>query len=278
MLKFQDNYTTLLATFENFILLVYTIIDDLYQQVVPTSVSKRRNVNTAKLSDPEMIPLSICGELLGIASENAWYSFVKRNYRHLFPNLCCRTRFNRTRRTLLQVTELLRQNIRQVFPVPHRRYFVIDSFPLPVCKFGRARYCRSSRTDGADYGKCPSKKETYFGFKVHALITLEGYITAFEITPASVDDREGLRDLAQNRLGLVVLGDKGYTGKLLWEDMMKPSNYKENWPKEVRQLIFRFRRRVETVCSQLAEQTNAERVLAKSFRKPCEGFFCFFTF
>lgn len=53
------------------------------------------------------------------------------------------------------------------------------------------------------------QKETYFGFKVHALITLEGYITAFEITPTSVDDREGFRDLAQNRHGLVILGDKG---------------------------------------------------------------------
>lgn len=71
---------------------------------------------------------------------------------------------------------------------------MIDSFPLPVCKFGRAHFCRSFRVDGANYGKCPSKKETYFGFKVHALITLEGYITAFEITPASVDDREGLRE------------------------------------------------------------------------------------
>ena len=80
------------------------------------------------------------------------------NYRHLFPNLCCRTRFNRTRRALLQVTELLRQKINRVFPVPCSRYFVIDSFPLPVCKFGRARYCRSFRLDGADYGKCPSKK------------------------------------------------------------------------------------------------------------------------
>lgn len=278
MLKFQDDYTTLIATFEDFILLVYTIIDDLYQQFVPTSVLKRRNAGTAKLSDPEIITLSICGELIGIDSENAWYSFVKRNYRHLFPNLCCRTRFNRTRRALLQVTELLRQKINRVFPVPCSRYFVIDSFPLPVCKFGRARYCRSFRPDGADYGKCPSKKETYFGFKVHALITLEGYITAFEITPASVDDREGLRDLAENRLGLVILGDKGYTGKLLWEDMMrqgvclmslKPSNYKENWPKEVRQLIFRFRRRVETVFSQLTEQMNGERVLAKSFRGLC---------
>ena len=278
MLKFQGDYTTLIATFEDFILLVYTIIDDLYQQFVPLSVSKRRNADAAKMSDSEIITLSICSELISIDSENAWYSFVKRNYRHLFPNLCCRTRFNRTRRALLQVTELLRQKIGQVLPVPHSRYFVIDSFPLPVCRFGRARYCRSFRADGANYGRCPSKKETYYGFKVHALITLEGYITAFEITPASVDDREGLRDLAENHLGLVILGDKGYTGRILWEDMkqqgvclmsLKPSNYKENWPREVRQLIFRFRRRVETVFSQLTEQTNAERVLAKSFRGLC---------
>ncbi len=278
MLKFQDDYTTIIATFEDFILLVYAIIDDLYQQFVPSSVSQRRNITTAKMSDSEIITLSICSELAGVDSENAWYSFVKRNYRHLFPNLCCRTRFNRTRRNLLQVTELLRQKIHLVFPIPDSRYFVIDSFPLPVCKFGRARYCSSFRENGANYGKCPSKKETYFGFKVHALITLEGYITAFEITPASVDDREGLRDLAENRLGLVVLGDKGYTGETLFEDMhekgiclmsLKPSNYKTNWPRMLRQLIFRFRRRVETVFSQLSEQMNAEKVLAKSYRGLC---------
>lgn len=278
MLKFQDDYTTIIATFEDFILLVYTIIDDLYHQFVPTSVSQRRNVDTAKMSDSEIITLSICGELAGIDSENAWYSFVKRNYRHLFPRLCSRTRFNRTRRALLQVTELLRQKLTHSFPIPTSRYFVIDSFPLPVCKFGRAHYCRSFRVDGANYGKCPSKKETYFGFKVHALITIEGYITAFEITPASVDDREGLRDFAENHLCLTVLGDKGYTGEQLWEDMqekgiclmsLKPSNHKNNWPKEVRQVIFRFRRRIETVFSQLSEQLNAEKVLAKSFRGLC---------
>lgn len=278
MLKFQNDYTTIIATFEDFILLVYTIIDDLYLQFVPISVSQRRNVNTAKMSDSEIITLSICGELIGIDSENAWYSFVKRNYRHLFPNLCSRTRFNRTRRALLQVTELLRQKLTHAFPIPTSRYFVIDSFPLPVCKFGRARYCRSFRADGANYGKCPSKKETYFGFKVHALITIEGYITAFEITPASVDDREGLRDFAENHLCLTVLGDKGYTGEQLLEDMqkkgiclmsLKPSNHKNNWPREIRQIIFRFRRRVETVFSQLSEQLNAEKVLAKSFRGLC---------
>ena len=278
MLKFKDDYTTLTATFEDFILLVYTVIDDLYQRSVPVCVSQRRNVHTAKMSDSEIITLSICGELIGIDSEKAWYSFVKRNYRHLFPHLCCRTRFNRTRRALLQVTELLRQKLAQSFPIPDSRYFVIDSFPLPVCKFGHARYCRSFREDGANYGKCPSKKETYFGFKVHALITIEGYVTAFEITPASVDDREGLRDLAENHLRVTILGDKGYTGENLLQDMrekgiclmsLKPSNHKNNWPKEIRQLIFRFRRRVETVFSQLSEQLNAEKVLAKSFHGLC---------
>ena len=76
MLKFQNDYTTFIATFEDFILLVYTIIDDLYQQFVPVSVSQRRNVDTAKMSDSEMIALCICGELIGIDSENAWYSLV----------------------------------------------------------------------------------------------------------------------------------------------------------------------------------------------------------
>lgn len=278
MLKFQDNHTTTIETFEDFILTAFVMIDELYKQFAPPVVSKRRHVLNAKLSDSEIITISICGELVGIDSENAWYSFVKKNYRHLFPSLCSRSRFNRTRRALLQVTELLRQKLLTAFSMPLSQYFVIDSFPLAVCKFGRARYCRSFRSDGANYGKCPSKKETYFGYKVHALITLEGFITSFEVTPASVDDREGLRDMVINQPGLVVLGDKGYVGETLTQEMktqgiclmsLKRSNSKQDWPRPVRQLIFRLRRRVETVFSQLSEQLNAERVIAKSFQGLC---------
>ena len=50
---------------------------------------------------------------------------------------------------------------------------------------------------------------------------------------------------------------------------LKRSNSKENWPKSVRQLIFKLRRRVETVFSQLSSQLNARRVLAKSFQGLC---------
>ena len=51
---------------------------------------------------------------------------------------------------------------------------------------------------------------------------------------------------------------------------LKRSNSKADWPKSMRQLIFKLQRRVETVfSSQLNEQLNAERVLAKSFRGLC---------
>ena len=278
MLKFQNNNTTVPASFEDFFLTTYVIVDELYHRFAPTKVINRRHVLDAKLSDPEIITISLCGELVGVDSENAWFSFVKKNYRHLFPQICSRSRFNRTRRALMQTTELLRQKLISSFPVPISPYCIIDSFPLAVCKFGRARYCKAFRSDGADYGKCPSKKETYFGYKVHALVTLEGYITAFEITPASTDDREGLRDLMQGCSNLTVLADKGYVGENLMQEMkkqsiclfaLKRSNSKTNWPKPVRQMIFKLRRRVETVFSQLSGQLNAERVLAKSFQGLC---------
>ena len=111
MLKFHTNDTTLLATFEDFITTVFVMIDDLYRRYAPPEVAKRRHALDAKLSDSEIITVSLCGELAGIDSENAWYSFVKRNYQHLFPNLCSGSRFNRTRRALLQTTELLRQKL-----------------------------------------------------------------------------------------------------------------------------------------------------------------------
>lgn len=65
-------------TFEDFILIAYVVIDDRYHQFAPSEVISRRHVLDVKLSDPEIIIISICDELAGIDSENAWFSFVKR--------------------------------------------------------------------------------------------------------------------------------------------------------------------------------------------------------
>ena len=274
MLKFHPNYITTIENLEDFILTVFVLIDDLYQEYVPSSISQRRQIQTAKLSDSEIITIAICGETMGIDSEQAWFSFVKKNLRSLFPTIGSRSRFHRTRKALCSTMELLREKLLSMFSIFHSSYAIVDSFPLPVCKFGRAHFCRSFRGFGADYGYCPSKKETYFGYKVHVLITLQGFITQFEVTPASTDDREGLRDLSEVCSHSVLLADKGYISQDLTKELgqqnicllaLKRSNSKNNWLKPIRKVIVRQRRKIETIFSQLCEQLNIERVTAKSY-------------
>ena len=72
-----------------------------------------------------------------------------------------------------------------------------------------------------------------------------------------------------------MLGDKGYISKGLVaqlkaekEILLLPAqgnNSKIQHPKAIRQLVFKLRRRIETTGSQLTQQLNMERVLAKSF-------------
>lgn len=69
-------------------------------------------------------------------------------------------------------------------------------------------YCKSFWQDGTDYRKYLSKKETYFDFKVYALVTLESFINIFEVTPTSIDNREGFRDLIVSPFNLIILADK----------------------------------------------------------------------
>ena len=123
---------------------------------------------------------------------------------------------------------------------------------------------------------CPSKKETYYGYKVHALCAKNGFITDFIITPASIDDRAAVWELTeQYNRHLLLIGDKGYISPTLAFDLhrerdidlifMKKNNDKTQYSKTLRQIIFKIRRRIETSFSQLSEQLNIEVVKAKSF-------------
>ena len=119
------------------------------------------------------------------------------------------------------------------------------------------------------------QKQTYFGFKVHAITTSGGAIKAFEITPANIDDRKGLEDLSSVvKAGSDILADKGYVSTKLSEKLkeqgqtllaLKRANARQPYSPELRKEIFKRRRRIETTFSQLAEQLNAQRVLAKTF-------------
>jgi hypothetical protein len=127
--------------------------------------------------------------------------------------------------------------------------------PIRVCEFGRANFSRCFKGE-ASYGRCPSKKETYFEFKFHAPTTVYGFSTDFVITPANVDDRNAVWNLCDKYNSVYIIGDKGYVNKRLTPELknekeinllfLKRGNSKENYPKEIRQIIFKVRTRIET--------------------------------
>jgi hypothetical protein len=276
MLELDRHYSIKeIENLKDFITAVCVIIDDIYPKITPTHIANRCNIKASIMSDSEIITISIVGELLTIDSEKAWFGFCKKNMRDLFPKFCDRTRFNRTRRNLHAVIEEIRKELSILTDYAKQPYRIVDSIPIPVCKFGRAKFHKTFRGYGATYGRCSSKKETYLGYKLHMLVTLDGFITDFVITSAHIDDREGIWDLVKSYRQVTLIGDKGYIGNDFAADLkgekgidllpVKRSNSKTQFPKAIRQLIFKLRRRIENSASQLTQQLNIEKVMAKSY-------------
>lgn len=171
MLELHKSYCIKeIENLKEFITVVFVIIDDIYKIVTPTHIANRCNINDSIMSDSEIITISIVGELLTIDSEKAWFSFCKKNLTDLFSRFCDRTRFNRTHRNLQAVIEEIRKKISNITGYALQSYRIVDSIPIPVCKFGRAHFHKTFQGYGTTYGRCASKKETYLGYKLHMLI------------------------------------------------------------------------------------------------------------
>ena len=147
---------------------------------------------------------------------------------------------------------------------------LVDGCPMPVCVLARASQCRCF-PETADFGYCAAKKQYYYGLHGHLMITFDGVITAWTVTPAVGDEREALWDLAEGVRGLVI-GDKGYLGAFLQAelatvgiDLQTPwrANMKDPRPPKVVQQLARTRRLVETVIGQLTEQFHFEKIRAR---------------
>jgi hypothetical protein len=169
-------------------------------------------IRTPKLSDKQLIALALAAVSASIDSE-----------RHLFRQLPAsvagqidRSVFNRRRRQLLFKIEHFRQRMVSVL-APSENYCFVDSMPLEICKFGRAKQTRiCQETDGAEpnYGYCAVHKAYYFGYKIHAVCTPNGTIKTFDISSASTHDIHYLNDLKTQLDHCVLVGDKGCQGDL----------------------------------------------------------------
>ena len=220
------------------------------------------------MTDPEIITIYLLIECKG-KSINAGYSQLKNDFPELVDYVE-RSRFNRLANSLMTVIRVIRQRIST--NSSQDTYKIADSFPLAVSKFGRAHFGKRF-IDISSYEYCASKKEKYYGLKVHVVTNLDGNPCDFVVTSANVDDRDALYDLADLTFIDVLFGDKGYVGKISEEIRkeknvklyaLKRGNSKEPLPKEFRNMISKLRRRIESTFNQLIECFNIERVRSNS--------------
>jgi hypothetical protein len=256
----------------------FIIIDELYKQYVDKSVSNRPGPKS-KFSDSEVLAISWVGEIFSIDSENAWYNFVVKHFTYLFHHMPERSRFNRRRRNLWNVTDTIRQKILK--NLPYGDILIIDSLPVPICDFKRAHFSKSPLKSEyinglrATYGHCATKGlGTYLGFKVHLIISQQGLPLTFVVSNADVDDRDVLPFMIADFLNTIIIGDKGYISEALRQELhddygislltQKRSNQKDTNTRYVRKTINRLRKRVEVTNNQLDDQFNLSKVRARS--------------
>lgn len=192
---------------------VYAIIDEYLQNCKHRRQTRCSAIGIpAKLSDAEIlfVFVSACLEYAGNCLKAMHAHRRHGNIKYLLD----KSQFNRRLHRLQPVVEEL-VCLFSAMAVAASGHYAIDSFPLPVCRNIRIRRCKL--VQGRQYrGYCASKREYYYGYKVHLITAHDGRIIEFEFTPGACADVNGL-NLLQFQLpqGVDIFADKAYNNTAL---------------------------------------------------------------
>lgn len=152
-------------------------------------------------------------------------------------------------------------------------YRVLDTTLIPAIV--RVRACRNGLFAGqATFGRCASKTEWVYGFKVALSVTPEGVITAFGLAEARSDERPIGEFLVSSDGHDTFLADKGFSS-VDWEKHWLDSygslvaatpqkSARRAWPKEACKWASGKRQLIEGVIDQLKDIFALERHRAKT--------------
>jgi hypothetical protein len=175
------------ASTEELFLILYCIVDELYQEVTPAWIRLRNGTDRMAMTDSEIITLSIMQEGRSNDSELSFHRVVQKDYLHLFPDLICRSRYHRRRKDLMGIQrEMLRVLMNRLRLLA--AWLTLDSAPITTAESPRWKSARMSIW-AAEAGYCPSKRQFFLGFRLHLLVSNTGAICDFVLSPANVGER-----------------------------------------------------------------------------------------
>lgn len=195
------------------------------------------------------------------------------------PNLISRRQFNARRKLTARLAEEIRKDVARAIDGPED-VFCIDSKPVKVCRNARAKRCTMGQDNpdaAPDWGYCASQGLHYYGYKLHVVCGILGVIHSFDMTAASVHDLHYLKDVRWEYHDCMMLGDKGYLCAEIQKNLFEAANITLEVPYRLNQKNWhpptwaykRFRKRIETIFSQL----NDNLMMIRNYAKQSCGLF-----
>jgi hypothetical protein len=240
---------------------VYLVVCEHYQALAAEQPFRQRGPAPV-FSDEEVMTLELCGAYFGYVEDEALYDYCSAHWRHFFPRLPSRSTFVRQAANLWRVKLLIQQRLTRVSGQRADEVQLIDTVPLPVCTYTRARRDRCF-AGLADFGYCAAKQLHYYGFKLGLRVSRLGMIVSYSLLPARPHDNHLLDELLAGFEGIAV-GDRGFIDSARQAELPQHrnillatparKNMKQLPPPAIRHLCRRWRKRIETVASHLTER------------------------
>jgi hypothetical protein len=196
---------------------LYVRVDDLLKMAPQMAPARPRVGIVPKITDAELVTLSVMQALLGHSSERAWLRFAGKHLRAMFPGLPQQPGYNKRLRSLVGTMNWLIGVLARDTSVWGDDVWVVDSTPVE-CGRSRETAKRSELAGWAEYGYCASHSRYFWGLRLHLLCTLHGLPVGFALTGAKADERSVLLDILHadptltDRSRQIMIGDKNYFG------------------------------------------------------------------
>ena len=231
----------------------------------------------AQVTDAEVLTVAVVSSMY-FHNHHERALFVMKGLRYLTKPLSI-SRLCRRLHALAPMLEYIVQLLGQLFA--QGEVFIIDSMPVPMCKYVRAGRC--TKVNAIDnplgkyyFGKCIAKKWRFYGWRLHLVCTKDRVPVAFELLPASWHDLTAVYELTMDLPdGAVLYADKGYVSGVVKEHLQadvpersvqlvsyQRANMKKNTQEE-REGLRKHRTRIETAYSQL-EKMGVQDIYART--------------
>lgn len=237
-------------TLEDLFLYVFVYVDDWLKVNEERLGLPAQTTQVASYS--ELFTVSLVGEMMAQPYESIWYWLVRQNHRDLFPQLPEYSRYHRVLRNAEKLWAELARSVLKNGNSPK----LIDSKPLPVAKGKRQTWAKLPE---ACYGF--STMGAVYGFKLHAVVSLEGLFERWGVVPANEADVTVARALLEGWEDETVLGDKAYLGS----SVITPKRNNQTQPSVWSKQFGKARKRIESSFSSLVRSLNLHVAQVKTF-------------